>query len=106
MTTLGFVFTRNKQKLLAYYTDCQEVSLEAIMQASGTQILVLDALRDKPHPTHLNFSSAIQAAHMIQPKKTFFTHCCHEVSHAKKERELPSNMFIAYDQLKVSLDNS
>jgi len=104
MTTLGFVFTRNKQKLLAYYTDCQEVSLEAIAHASGTQVLVLDALRDKPHPTHLNFLSAIEAAQMIKPKKTFFTHCCHEVSHAKKEKELPADMFLAYDQLKVSLD--
>lgn len=104
MTTLGFVFTRNKQKVLTYYTDCQEVSLEAIAQASGTQVLVLDALRDKPHPTHLNFSSAIEAAQMIKPKKTFFTHCCHEVSHATKEKELPADMFLAYDQLKVPLD--
>lgn len=104
MTTLGFVFSKNQKKLFTYYTDCQEVSTEALMQASGTKILVLDALRDKFHPTHLNFTSAIEAAQKIQPHQTFFTHCCHEVAHATKENELPPGMFLAYDGLEVVLD--
>ncbi|MFZ4116000.1 MAG: MBL fold metallo-hydrolase [Chthoniobacterales bacterium] len=103
MTTLGFVFSKNKKKLLAYYTDCQAVSPEAIAEAQGAEILVLDALRDRFHPTHLNFARAIEAAQKIQAQQTFFTHCCHDVSHAKKEAELPPGMSLAYDGLKVVL---
>jgi phosphoribosyl 1,2-cyclic phosphate phosphodiesterase len=58
---------------------------EAIAAAAGSEILVLDALRDKFHPTHLNFSSAMDAAQKIQAQQTYFTHCCHEVSHEKKD---------------------
>jgi len=105
MTTQGFIFTKNKKKLLSYFTDCQEVTSEAIAAAAGSEILVLDALRDKFHPTHLNFSSAIDAAQKIQAHQTYLTHCCHEVSHAKKEASLPAGMFLAYDGLKVVLDS-
>lgn len=105
MTTQGFVFIKNKKKLLSYFTDCQEVTSEAITAATGSEILVLDALRDKFHPTHLNFSRAIQAAQKIQAKKTYFIHFCHDVSHAQKEASLPAGMFLAYDGLKVVLDS-
>lgn len=103
MTTLGFIFKKEGRTLLAYYTDCKEVSPEAIAAAAGAEVLVLDALRDKPHPTHLNFEGAIAAAQQIQAKETYFLHFCHEVSHATKEAELPAGMFLAYDGLKVSI---
>lgn len=103
MTTLGFVFSKKDKKLLAYYTDCQEVSSEGIAAALGAEVLILDALRDKFHPTHLNFEGAINAAQKIKAKQTFFTHFCHDVSHAKKQAELPSGMFLAYDGLKIVL---
>ncbi len=103
MKTLGFVFSSKKEKLLAYYTDCQELSAEAIAAAQGARILVLDALRDQFHPTHLNFDQAIQAAHQIKAERTFFIHCSHEVSHAPREAQLPEGILIAYDGLKVIL---
>lgn len=103
MTTLGFVFKQKGRPLLAYYTDCQEVSQEALQAALGVEVLILDALRDKPHPTHMNFATAIAAAHQIQAKRTFFVHFCHEVSHAKKEAEMPPTMALAYDGLKVDI---
>lgn len=106
MPTLGFVFKQNGCPLLAYYTDCQEVSQEAIQAASGVEVLILDALRDRPHPTHMNFATAIAAAKEIHPKRTFFLHFCHEVSHAKKEAELPSTMALAYDGLKIRTSDS
>ena len=104
MTTQGFVFSRNQKRLLAYYTDCQEVNPEAITAAVGSEILVLDALRDKFHPTHLNFVGAIEAAQKIRASQTYFTHFCHDVCPAKKEASLPAGMFLAYDGLKVMLD--
>lgn len=103
MTTLGFIFKKKGRILLAYYTDCQEVSPEALSAASGAEVLILDALRERPHPTHMNFATAIAAAREIQAKRTFFLHFCHDVSHAKKEEELPEKMALAYDGLKVDV---
>lgn len=103
MTTLGFVFKKEGCTLLAYFTDCKEVSPEAIAAAAGAEVLVLDALRDKLHPTHMNFEEAIAAAQQIKAKQTYFLHFCHEVSHTAKEAELPPGMLLAYDGLKVSI---
>lgn len=103
MTTLGFVFKKNNVSLLAYYTDCQELSPEAVRAALGVEILIIDALRDRPHPTHLNFEGAITAAHATKAKQTFFLHCCHDVSHAKKEATLPAGMNVAYDGLTLEV---
>lgn len=103
MTTLGFVFQQQGKKLLAYYTDCQEVPEQALEAAAGAKVLVLDALRETYHPTHLNVEGALAAAARIKAKTTYFIHFAHDISHAKKERELPANVKLAYDGLKVKL---
>lgn len=103
MPVMGFVFKKEERTLLAYYTDCQAVSPEAISEAFGAEVLILDALRDRPHPTHLNFEGAIAASHCIEAKETFFTHFCHEVSHSEKEPQLPPYMKLAYDGLKITI---
>jgi phosphoribosyl 1,2-cyclic phosphate phosphodiesterase len=103
MITLGFVFKHQDRKLLAYFTDCKAVSPEAVEEAAGVEVLILDALRERPHPTHLNFEEALQAAQQIKAAQTYFTHCCHDVSHAAKEAELPATVRIAYDGLKITI---
>ena len=103
MTTLGFIFKHKGKKLLAYFTDCQEVPEAGIEAAAGAKILVLDALRETPHPTHLNFEGALAAASRIRAETTYFIHFCHDIAHAKKEAELPANMKLAYDGLRVRL---
>ena len=103
MTTFGFVVKQKGVTLLAYFTDCQEVSAEAAEAASGAKVLVLDALRDTYHPTHLNFEGALEAAGRIKAEQTYFIHFCHEVSHVKKEAELPPTMNLSYDGLKISI---
>ncbi len=103
MTTLGFIFQHQGKKLLAYYTDCQEVTEEALAAAAGAKVLVLDALRETYHPTHLNFEGALNAATHINAETTYFIHFCHDIAHAKKEAELPANIKLAYDGLKINL---
>jgi phosphoribosyl 1,2-cyclic phosphate phosphodiesterase len=103
MTTLGFVVKHQGRKLLAYFTDCQEVPEAAIKEAAGAKVLVLDALREKPHPTHLNFEGALKAAQRIGAEQTYFIHFCHDVAHASKEAELPATIKLAYDGLKVKI---
>lgn len=105
MTTHGFLFQQEGKKLAAYYTDCQAVSPEAVRAAFGAEVLIIDALRDRPHPTHLNFAGAIDAAHAIQAKQTFFLHFCHEVSHATQEAELPPSINLAYDGLTFEIES-
>ncbi len=104
MTTLGFVFQHRGEKLLAYYTDCQEVPEAALKAASGAKVLIIDALREEYHPTHLNFEGALNAATHIGAEKTYFIHFTHDISHAKKEAELPSNIRLAYDGLKIAIN--
>jgi phosphoribosyl 1,2-cyclic phosphate phosphodiesterase len=64
--------------------------------------LVIDALRPKPHPTHLSVDQALEVARRVQPERTYFTHIAHELAQAAEET-LPANTFIAYDGLKVEL---
>lgn len=104
MTVLGYVFQYQEKKLLAYYTDCQEVPEAALEAAFGVKVLVLDALREEYHPTHLNFEGALAAAASINAETTYFIHFTHDISHAKKEAELPANIRLAYDGLKVKID--
>ncbi|MFI0348251.1 MAG: MBL fold metallo-hydrolase [Chthoniobacterales bacterium] len=103
MPVLGFVFKHKGKKLLAYYTDCQAISPEAAASAFGAEVLIIDALRDRPHPTHLNFEGAIEGAGRIQAKQTFFIHFCHDVAHAEKEKQLPPSYALAYDGLKLKI---
>ena len=103
-TTTGYVLHRGGRKLLAYYTDCSSVPVEAVEAAHGVEVLVLDALRETPHPTHMNFDQALEASRAIAPGSTYLIHLCHEVSHAAKEKELPEGCHLAYDGLTISVN--
>jgi len=88
---------------LAYLTDCNDVPEEALGQLEGLDVLVLDALRQKPHPTHFSIDEAVAAARKINPRRTFFTHICHRVDHAALAASLPENIQPAYDGLIVRI---
>lgn len=90
-------------KRLAYYTDCAEVSPEALEMAQGVDVLVIDALRPEPHPTHLSIPEAVQAAHLIGARQTWFTHMTHYVDHEKIQEKLPLHIRPAYDGLIVEV---
>jgi phosphoribosyl 1,2-cyclic phosphate phosphodiesterase len=98
--TYGYLFSRRGRKLLAYLSDCSAVPDEIARQIAGVQLLVIDALRHKPHPTHLSIAQALEVAQRVQPKRTLFTHICHELPQAA-EAELPPGAGIAYDGLKI-----
>jgi phosphoribosyl 1,2-cyclic phosphate phosphodiesterase len=74
---------------------------EAVQAAHETEVLVLDALRETPHPTHMNFEQALEAAAAISPGTTYLVHLCHEVSHAGKQAELPEGCHLAHDGLTI-----
>jgi phosphoribosyl 1,2-cyclic phosphate phosphodiesterase len=98
----GYLFAREGVKLLAYLSDCSEVPEAIAEQITGVKALVIDALRPKPHPTHLSVDQALAVAERVQPEMTYFTHIAHELPHAA-EADLPPHARMAYDGFKLEL---
>ena len=82
---------------MAYCTDCSEIPAASLELLAGLDVLVLDALRLRPHPTHFNLDQAIEAAGRIGARRTFFTHIAHELPHAATNDRLPKGMALGYD---------
>ena len=101
-TVNGYLFSRRGRKLVAYLSDCSAVPEEIANQISGVEVLVIDALRHKPHPTHLSVAQALEVATRVQPGRTLFTHICHELAQSE-EANLPEGVGLAYDGLKIEL---
>ncbi|GMU34342.1 MAG: MBL fold metallo-hydrolase [Planctomycetia bacterium] len=85
----------------AYCTDVGKIPESSWPLLEGLDVLVLDALRKRPHPTHFNLEQAVEHAHKIGAKRTFFTHIAHELPHAETNRELPAGMALAHDGLVI-----
>jgi phosphoribosyl 1,2-cyclic phosphate phosphodiesterase len=98
----GYLFSRGGEKLLAYLSDCSEVPNAIVDLIGQVKVLIIDALREKPHPTHLSVDQALEVAARVRPGATYFTHICHELPQAAESR-LPARTHIAYDGLKLSL---
>ncbi|HET9418137.1 MAG TPA: MBL fold metallo-hydrolase [Chthoniobacterales bacterium] len=99
-TINGYLFSRGGEKLVAYLSDCSRVPDAIVDLVSGVSALIIDALRDKPHPTHLSVGQALEVASHVRPGATYFTHICHELPQSD-EAWLPVNTSIAYDGLKL-----
>ena len=97
----GYFFSRDGEKLVAYLSDCSAVPDEIADQISHVRALIIDALRDKPHPTHLSVDQALKVASRVRPEKTYFTHVAHELPQSAESR-LPAGAHIAYDRLRLS----
>lgn len=97
----GYLFETEGRKVAAYLSDCKEVPEPVIERIRGVEALIIDALRQKEHPTHLCVSEALDVAARVKPGKTWFTHICHDLGHAATEAALPAGTRIAYDGLKL-----
>jgi len=86
----------------AYLTDCNEIPPETFEQLQDLDVLVLDALRHRPHPTHFSLSEAVEVAGRIGARRTWFTHCCHDLGHASTCASLPERVALAYDGLRIA----
>lgn len=87
----------------AYLTDCSRIPDASWPLLHNLEVVVLDALRVRPHPTHFSLDEAVEAARRIAARRTYFTHMCHDLAHASTNEHLPTGMELAYDGLVLDL---
>ncbi len=104
VSTSGFLFSQGGRKLLAYLSDCASVPESVRATVEGVEVLIIDGLRDRPHPTHLTVSGAVEAALAIGAWKSFLTHQTHEKSHVDRMQQLPAGIDVAFDGMKFEFE--
>ena len=88
---------------VAYCTDTNGIPPESEPLLEGLEVLILDCLRRRPHATHFSLDEAIATARRLGPKRTLFTHMCHDLEHAATGALLPRGMELAYDGMMIPL---
>ncbi len=85
----------------AYLTDFSAIPEESFAQLENLDVLFLDALRHKPHPTHSTVEHSLAISERLRPCRTYFTHICHDLAHEETNASLPANVRLAYDGMKL-----
>ena len=88
----------------AYLTDHSDVPESSLAKLQNLDILFLDALRHKPHPTHSTVENSLRIVERVKPRRAFFTHICHELPHEETNAMLPENVRLSYDGMKLEFE--
>jgi phosphoribosyl 1,2-cyclic phosphate phosphodiesterase len=88
----------------AYLTDMSAIPESSIPLVENLDVLIIDALRPQPHPSHANIDQALGWVERLRPRRTFFTHMSHEVEHDETESRLPPHVRLAYDGLRIPFE--
>jgi phosphoribosyl 1,2-cyclic phosphate phosphodiesterase len=94
----GYVFGS-----FAYLTDCSHIPDETREKVKGKDVLIIGALRYRPHPTHFSLDEALAAIEELKPGQAFLTHLSHSFDYEKTNAELPSGVELAYDGMAIEL---
>ncbi len=86
---------------LSYITDASYLSRETCDRLKQTDVLVINALRYREHPTHLTLEQTLDIIERIQPRVAYLIHMTHDIRHSDVEKTLPSSVHLAYDNLKI-----
>lgn len=88
----------------AYLTDVKTITPEEIAKLKGLKVLVVNALREEPHDMHFNLNEALDFINLVRPEKAYLTHISHHMGfHEKAQEKLPPNVFLAYDNLEITI---
>lgn len=96
--TLGF-----RVGNVAYCTDTNHIADASLALLGGLDVLVLDALRFRPHPTHFGLDEALRVAEALGPKRTILTHMGHDFDYAAVTAQLPESVELGYDTMRIRL---
>jgi phosphoribosyl 1,2-cyclic phosphate phosphodiesterase len=88
---------------LAYLTDHSEIPPDSLALLQGLDVLFLDALRHKPHPTHSTVDQSLAIVQRLAPRRAYFTHISHDLRHERTEELLPPHVRLAYDGLEIEV---
>ncbi len=99
MPVLGFRFGR-----AAYITDFSRIPPDSMALLRELDLLVLDALRDRPHPNHSTIEQSLALVEELRPQRSYFTHIAHDLGHTQTNARLPAGVALAYDGLTVDVE--
>jgi phosphoribosyl 1,2-cyclic phosphate phosphodiesterase len=88
----------------AYLTDMNDIPNQSLALLKDLDVVILDALRKTPHPSHATLEQALAFVRQMQPRRAYFTHMSHDLSHAETNSELPENIQLAYDGLRIQFE--
>ncbi len=86
---------------VAFCTDVSEVPDESWPLLEGLDVLVIDALRDEPHATHMSLGQALEVVERVKPKQAYFTHVSHLLEYEGTNARLPERVELSYDGLRI-----
>jgi phosphoribosyl 1,2-cyclic phosphate phosphodiesterase len=89
---------------IAYMTDVSEIPESSFPLLEGLDIVLLDCLREKSHPTHINIEQSISYISRIRAKQSYLIHMTHELEYASLSKKLPKDVFVGFDGLKLSVN--
>jgi len=91
-------------KDFVYLTDVKTIETLEIEKLKGVKVLVINALREEPHHSHFSLQDALDFITLVQPEKAYLTHISHLMGfHDEVQAKLPKNVFLAYDNLKITI---
>lgn len=88
----------------AYLTDVKTIEPSETEKLRGVKVLVVNALRQEQHPSHFNLQDALEFIEQVNPERAYLTHISHHMGfHEEVQAQLPENVFLAYDNLKIKI---
>lgn len=100
----GYIL-ESKGTRVGYVCDCHSIPEESLAKLTDLDVMVLDALKYEPHPTHLSVAESVAYLQQIGARQSYLTHLCHHLDHAQLTSELPPGIAVSYDGLTVRLGN-
>jgi phosphoribosyl 1,2-cyclic phosphate phosphodiesterase len=105
LPTHGFILEHDGKKA-GYFPDCKSMEPGIIEHLQGVDIMILDALRHREHPTHLSVEESMTLLGQIQAKESWLIHMCHDLDHEETEAALPETIRLTYDGLILDTDRA
>ena len=88
----------------AYLTDMRTIPASSLPLLEGLDVMIIDALRPQPHPSHANIAESLRWVERVRPRMAWFTHMSHEVDHEETEKAFPANVRLAFDGLRIPFE--